>query len=199
MADMGLAKILGHIEGRLWLVLGVLFLVSTTAYSVIRSAITIPMGIGDLLYLSIDWLAACIIYFFLGAMGGHILDWLTALFRRKRIGHPLWFWLTLLLWIVCSSVMALSKTSESAALILVFPLAYGMFFAGMAFTMLLPKAIVQSHYGKLLFDILFFSLFAAWLCLYLNRPKAMALLRILILLIFAVFFLGFYGCAKALG
>ena len=194
-----LNKLFKQLDGQYWLISGSLFYLGTAISSIFRSmmpgGLAPPTGFIDITYLIIDWLAACIIYFFIGGMIGVAIDYFVSIYKKRKYVAPLWFWLTLALWVITSvSVALLHNPDMSTALIIVFPLAFGLFFSGSAFALMFPKVIVQSYYGKLVFDFVFLGLFGSWIyaALKLNN-KTIA--RILVSLIFAILFLGFVGCA----
>ena len=167
--------------------------IGTTIYSVIVSIG--DYGIFYNVFSSIDWIAACVIYFFIGAMIGHIVDYV----RNRKIRHPLWFWLIVAFWILSSITLFIfaDKTQISTVEIILFPLAYEIFFTGMTFTMILPDAIVKSDYGKLVFDLVFIAAFTFW-TYYEYTNKKRLLRRILLLTLFAVLIIGFIGCTAQL-
>jgi len=195
-------KFIEKLKGRFWLLSGVIIYLSTAISSIYRSLDS--SGLGSNLYMAVDWLAACIIYFFFGAMIGFALDWFMSGKSRKKYGTPWWLILTVYLWLLSSLVIALVNKNEAINmwLIIFFPLAFGVFYSGFAFTLLSPKAFEQSFYGKLVFDILFISIFSAWIYLesiIKREDKRKKILRnSLLILIFIIFLLGFYGCASAL-
>lgn len=170
-----------------------LALLGASISSIIRSL----DGYGFLsnIYLTIDWFAACIIYFYIGAMIGHIIDYL----QNKKIKHPSWFWMIIAFWIISAVTLLIiaDRTKISTVGILLFPLAYGIFLTGMTFTIILPDIIVNSHYGKLFFDLAFMAAFGFWVYYeYIDKKKLLR--KILLWIIFAVFLLGFIGCATQL-
>ena len=137
-------KFIEKLKGRFWLLSGVIIYLSTAISSIYRSLDS--SGLGSNLYMAVDWLAACIIYFFFGAMIGFALDWFMSGKSRKKYGTPWWLILTVYLWLLSSLVIALVNKNEAINmwLIIFFPLAFGVFYSGFAFTLLSPKAFEQS-------------------------------------------------------
>lgn len=192
---MDWAKITRATRGRAWLVTGALAYLGAVIPSIIRSA---EGSIGDVLYTSADWLAACIIYFFLGAFFGHLLDWWIA--RKRAPKHPLWFWLTAALWAIGSIAVGIFAREGliSPTLAIFFPFAFGIFFTGSAFTLIAPWLVQTTLYGKLLLDLIYLTVFGAWLYLSEWTRRSRALVRVLLLVVFAVLFLGIAGCVRFL-
>jgi len=157
-----------------WLTLGLFFFIGISIYSVIRS-----FGGNDFfmdVFNIIDWFAACVIYFFIGALIGFVID----KFKNKKTKYPLWFFLFVGLWIISiiTLLIVADKSKISYLGIIFFPIIYGLFFTGMAFTILFPGAIVKTYYGKLIFDILFLAVFGFWLY-YEKTNKKMLVRKIL--------------------
>lgn len=183
--------------GRYWLIVGLLTYVIIAVSSIIRSLE--PMGFFTFMYLAVDWFASCVYYFFAGAMIGFGIDVYCAKKSRSRITIPLWLILTLGLWIISSVTVAIIQNDQvSTLLIIIFPLAFSIFFTGYAFLIVFPDVIVYSYLGKFFFDIVFLSVFGTWLYLSCKVEGKNMLARILLAIIFAIFFLGFVGCAASL-
>lgn len=181
-------------RGRWWLIVGMALYLVAALSSIVRSLSN--TGFGDNLYMAVDWLTACIIYFFLGGLFGFGVDWLLS--RRRPLSVPLWFWLTIALWAGGALIVAVTNEKElSTALILFFPWVFGIFFTGFAFVLLTPKWIEQSYAGKLVFDLLYLGVFLWWLYLA-NNPRARRLRLVLLWILFGILFLGLTGCAHAL-
>mgnify|MGYP000221112584 CR=1 FL=1 len=180
-------------KNKWWIILGVISLLATAISSIIRSLNGYDFFSN--IYLIIDWFAACIIYFYIGAMIGHIIDYV----QNKKITHPPWFWMIIVFWVICTITLIFiaDRTKISMIGIFLFPLAYGIFLLGMTFTIIFPDSIVNSYYGKLLFDVIFMTIFGFWLY-YEYKDRRKILRKILLLIIFAVFILGFIGCATQL-
>jgi hypothetical protein len=197
-----MASIWGRLKGKYWFVIGMLAYLTTSISSIIRSLM--PTGIGDNIYMAIDWFAACVIYFFFGALIGWLVDYWIARKEKKKHPFPIWAILTLLLWIVGSVITAILNKQDwiNVWLIIFFPMAFGIFFNGYAFAMLTPKAIEQSFYGKLIFDIFYIAFFFWWLYLeyYFNESKKrnLKLRKVLLYTLFAILLLGLYGCVNSL-
>lgn len=194
------------LRGKYWLIVGALSYVSAVIPSIIR--MIEPMSALDFIYLTIDWFAACILYFFMGAMVGHLVDWSLAKKHKEKYKQPLWLWLTLSIWVTSSLLAAIvakpwivPTSAEELYLgwgsIIFFPLAYSIFFNGMAFNMLLPNFVQKTIYGKLLLDIIFLSFFGAWIYLTMKNQAKIAR-RILLLVLFGILFLGMFGCVYSL-
>src|SRR3989338_7297969 len=147
-----------RLKGKYWMLFGALSFLGTSVSSIIRSIW--GAGLFDSVYISIDWLAACIPYFFLGAILGFIVD--SILERKLRM--PLWLSLTLAFWIIGSCLAAIFTGSGllSTALMIFFPFVFGIFFAGSAYVLLVPKSIESSLTGKIVFDILYLGIFLAY-------------------------------------
>ena len=197
-------RVLDYLKSRLWLALGLASFVSLTVYSI---AGTLALGgfgsfsqLLGLLFVIIEWCTACVIYFFIGAMFGHIADMILAWRRKRTLRTPLWFWLTIALWAVTIlALLVIHSRYVDPVLVWIFPLAFGIFFTSYAFTMIVPKAVASSAIAKFAFDMLFLGAFGAWLYMTLAYKKRYkSALRVLIAAIFLVFFLGFVGCAASL-
>ncbi|MGV8150780.1 MAG: hypothetical protein ACP5NV_03580 [Candidatus Woesearchaeota archaeon] len=187
------------LNGKYWIIIGILSYLGTSISSIIRSLAQGPLS--DNLYISIDWLAACIPYFFFGAILGFIVDWIIAKRQKKKITIPLWAYLTIILWIGSTIIVSIfSKPGLlEPALIIFFPLAFGIFFVGSAFVLLMPDVIEKSLYGKIFFDILYLAIFGVWIYLMIDKKKTWKTARtILLIILFFVMFLGLGGCVKNL-
>ena len=160
-------------------------------YSIIRSLVDVT-SIYDSIEISIDWIAALIIYFFLGALIGHAIDWI----KKKNIKHPLWVYLTITLWLVSAITVAIIADIGLLETIF-FPFIYGIFFTGYAFTILLPKIVYTATYGKLIYNMALIGIFSTWIY-YTIKNKKKLLTRILLIILFIIFFAGFIGCATSL-
>lgn len=187
------------LKGKYWLILGILSYLGTSISSIIRSLAQEPFL--DNAYMVIEWLAACIPYFFFGAILGFMIDWIITKRRKEKIKVPLWFWLTLILWIGSTIIIGIFSRPGllEPALIIFFPLAFGIFFVGSAFVLLTPDFIEKSLYGKIIFDLLYLGIFIAWLYLTIYKNKSWRITRkILLIILFFVLYLGFAGCATKL-
>lgn len=187
------------LRGKYWLILGLISYLGSSVSSIIRSLA--PTTFSDNLYMTIDWFAACVPYFFYGALLGFIIDWIISKRNKEKTKFPLWFYLTLVLWIGSTIIIAIFSRSGllEPALIIFFPLAFGIFFVGSAFVLLMPGFIEKSLYGKIVFDLIYLAIFGAWLYLSLNKAKTLKILRtILLIVLFFVMLLGFAGCVKTL-
>jgi hypothetical protein len=173
-----------------WLITGFAFMLGITVYGIIG---TFNIEARFLLnFLSIiDWIAASIIYFFFGAVIGHIID----SGKNKKLKHPLWFYLTIALFFLSIIIVAIisDKSNVSTTLILLFPLAYGIFFSSQTFSIFVP---IASMYWKLLYNISLTAIFIAWIYLTMHKKEQIA--RILLIILFLIFIVGFIGCATAL-
>lgn len=187
------------LKGKYWLLAGSLTYLSATLSSIFRSIE--PTTIGDNLYMTVDWFAACIVYFFLGALLGLIIDYFVARHHYDDFKMPLWAWLTIIFWAVGSLFVGLFSKPDliSPALAIFFPWAFGIFFVGFAFVLIIPDFIVKSFFGKLIFDFVFILIFAGWLWLDLTKYNRNELLRkILLIVLFLILTIGFVGCAQFL-
>jgi hypothetical protein len=182
--------------GRYWLILGALGFLAASLSSIVRSIE--PTSLGDNLYMAVDWLAACIIYFFLAALIGFAIDRFLTRKQKKPVAVPLWFWLTVIVWVGGSLLVAIMAPGElSPVVLVVFPLAYGIFFPGIAFNMLFPAFVQKTLYGKLVLDILYLGVFGFWIYLE-TRERSVLARRVLLIVLFAVLLLGVVGCSQAL-
>jgi len=175
-----------------WLAAGLFAYFATAIYGIVS---TIPvLNFTDAILVSIDWLASSIIYFFFGATLGHLFEIVK---YRKKETWPVWLILLLTLWAVSSVSLFFFANREliSPALISLFPLAYGIFFPSVAYTMLVPKNLETNVLVKTLFNMAL--LVAGYLWLALPQKKQLAK-HILLFALFAVLFLGFVGCAVTL-
>lgn len=179
------------LKNNYWLFIGAAAFITLSLYSIARSLIGVT-SIYYMIEISIDWLAAMTIYFFLGAMIGHIIDWI----RYKKNKHPLWVYMTIALWIISAITVAIIADIGILETIF-FPFIYGIFFTGYAFTILTPKMLYTSTYGKLLYNIIILGIFSTWLY-YTIKNKQKLLTKILLIILFIIFFAGFIGCATAL-
>jgi hypothetical protein len=187
------------LNGKYWIILGILSYLGTSISSIIRSITAGPFL--DNLYMAIDWFAACIPYFFFGAILGFFIDWILSKKNKKKIEFPLWFWLTLILWIGSIAIIGIFSRPGllGPILIVIFPLAFGIFFVGSAFVLLTPDVIEKSLYGKIIFDLLYLAIFGVWLYLIINKKKTLKMIRtILLIILFFIMFLGFGGCVRTL-
>ena len=184
--------------GRYWLVLGALGFLAASLSSIVRSLD--GSGVGSNLYMAIDWFAACIIYFFLAALVGFAIDRFLTRKQKKPVAVPLWFWLTVGLWVGGSLLVAIIAPGElSPVLLVVFPLAYGIFFPSFAFSMLFPTFVERTLYGKIVLDFIYLGVFGWWLTLEVRADKRLILKRTLLGIVFAVLALGAVSCARMLG
>lgn len=179
------------LKNNYWLFIGSAAFILLSLYSIARSLIGV-ISIYDIIDISIDWLAALTIYFFLGGMIGHVIDWA----RYKKNKHPSWFYLTIALWLISAITVAIIADIGIIGTIF-FPFIYGIFFTGYAFTILTPKIIYTSTYGKIIYNIAILSIFGTWLY-YTIKNKKKLLTKILLIILFIIFFAGFIGCATAL-
>lgn len=182
-----------------WAIIGIATYLVIAISSVVRSiALTSFL---DNLYMAIDWFAACIPYFFFGALIGFLIDWIIAKKNKKKIEVPLWFWLTIILLIGSTIIISIFSKQGllEPTLIIFFPLAFGIFFVGSAFVLLMPEIIEKSLYGKIIFDLLYLGVFVAWIYLTMYKEKAFKITKkILLIIILLILFLGFAGCATNL-
>jgi hypothetical protein len=195
---MQLKNITNKLNGRYWLIAGVLTYLGTALYSIIRS-VDPTLSIGENLFVAIDWFAACIVYFFLGALLGLIIDIIIARVKHRKIPNHSWVWLTLAIWIIGSIYIGLNARPDllHPALIIFFPWAFGVFFTGSAFVILAPKSIEHTFYGKLVFDIIYIAIFAAWFWYETHREASTTVIRrTLLYILFAVITLGFVSCVN---
>lgn len=179
------------LKNNYWILTGAITFTLLAIYSIARSLVGVTSKY-DMIEISIDWLAALIIYFFIGASLGHIIDWI----RNKRVKHPLYIYLTITLWIISSITIAIIADIGILNTIF-FPFIYGIFFTGYAFTILIPKAIYTSLYGKLIYNLALLGIFGTWIY-YMIKDKERLLTKILLIILFIIFFAGFIGCATAL-
>lgn len=179
------------LKNNYWIFIGVFTFILLSLYSIIRSIIGVT-SIYDIIIISIDWLAASTIYFFLGGMIGHVIDWV----KYKKNKHPLWFYLTIALWLISAITVAIIADIGIIETIF-FPFIHGIFFTGYAFTILTPKMIYTSTYGKIVYNIAILSIFSTWLYYTINNKKKL-LTKIQIIILFIIFFAGFIGCATGL-
>lgn len=123
---------------------------------------------------------------FFGALIGHGIDWLL---RREK--HPEWFWYTIGFWALSIIVMI---AFHQYTLAIVFPFAYGIFFTGSAFVILIGGLITLT-YAKLYFDLIYTAIFVGWLWLTLKEQNKLVR-RILLFALFAITTIGMVGCAS---
>ncbi len=184
-------------KGRYWLVAGLLFYLGTSLSSIIRSID--EQSFGSHLYMAADWFAACVVYFFLGAIIGYGIDRYLLRNEKKAAATPWWVWLTLLLWVLgVGSALWWGAGKLSAIEISLFPLAFGIFFTGVAFQLFFPALVQTMFYGKLALDILFLGVFGVWL--YAECAQRWKILRrVLLLLVFLILITNMVRCAQSLG
>ena len=189
-----------YFSGRWWLILGILSYLSTFLSSIFRAwntEVTFALN----LTMVFDWFAACVVYFFLGAMLGVIIDLIVAHFSKKKFAIPIWFWYTLGLWVISVLYIAFVATPQmvDSRLIPIFPLPYGIFYTGGAFFVLAKSLVQLTFWGKSVLDIIYTALFGWWF--YLAVYKAEQQLRkqtILVSVLFIVLLIGLFGFAHIL-
>jgi hypothetical protein len=200
-------------RGKWWLILGLCTFVLMAVYNIADTYITdsSKLSIGTNAYMAVDWFAACIIYFFFGALVGYLLDWRLHARNRERTVQPLWLWLTIGLWVLsvvlCFTIVTLpvfsrvfeTSTGGALAMILFFPIAFGVFFHGIAFLQLFPGLITKYLYTKLVLDVVLLGVFGTWLWLQAREQssrKRIIVRRVLLLLVFFILIFGLLGCVK---
>jgi len=147
---------------------------------------------------ALDWFAVGVIYFFLGALLGLAVDWWRGRKKWTVKNVPDWAWLTAGLWLFgIIGGYVLTSPPYNHLLLLIFPLAYGVFFVGTAFTILFPSIVTPYAWGKPLLDVLFLGAFAGWFILaWHNKKNTLWWRRALLFLIFFVLIIGVAGCLK---
>lgn len=178
-------------SSRLWLFFGVLFFVAVVFRGMIAD-FTI-YDIPDTFYAFFDWCAAAIIYFFLGAMVGHLFDW----YFNRKVKHPLWFFLIVGLWIVSIflSFVFVSDAFNNFFLYLFFPFTFGIFLPAVAYNLFFTDLMIKFVMTKLLLNLVFLSVFVLWVYSFI---KNLRFERVLLLLIFLVLTSGMVGCVFSL-
>jgi len=180
-----------------WLLLGILCAMTAAIPGIISSLST---DFSDTIYGVVDWLAASVVYFFLGAFFGHLVDWFVK--RKQKISHPDWFWYTLAFWLtgIVLSFLFVAKASTYFAEFLFLPFVYGIFFPAVAYMMLFPGFMRSGLYAKLVLDAIYLAGFLGWLWLTLTRETTTRKLirRILLFAVFAMLFIGMAGCVRQL-
>ena len=182
-------------RGKYWFIIGAASFLGTAVSSIIRSLA--PMSLVDAFSLSIDWFAACVIYFFIGGVFGHLLDWW--LLRKQRVAHPLWWYSTIVLLVLSPILLALIVPPHMLPLgyMLFFPIMFGIFFVGAAFYALLPTFVTTVEYAKILLDVVFLAAFVGWVWLELAQGHR-TLRRVLLFLVLGTLLLGLVSCAHLL-
>ncbi len=181
---------------RWWVVAGSILAIATAGYGIVASwALDDIVGSAS---STLDWLAVGVIYFFLGGLLGLLIDWWRGRKTWSVKNVPDWAWLIGGVWLFGTiGAYALTSPPHNHALLLIFPLAYGVFFTGIAFTTLFPALVIQHAWGKPLLDALFLGVFAAWLTLeWRNEEKTIWWRRALLFIIFFVLIVGVAGCLK---
>ena len=175
------------LKNNYWLIIGSIVFLFIALSSIIRSI----TPIGSNVEMALDWLCASVIYFFFGAIIGHFVDWKN----NKKIKHPLWFYLTISFIILSIVFVAIFANKEKIGFVatIFFPFMYGIFFTSQAFTLILPKEIYIASYAKTIFNIIFLAISGTWL--YTEIKRKITLSRILLVIMFLIFILGFIGCA----
>ena len=175
-------------NGKYWWIIGGLFYLGTAISSIIRSLN--GYGFYDNLFMSLDWFSACIIYFFIGGIVGHLVDYGFARYNGRKVETPFWFWATIAIWIIGSVIAGfMSKTGEIwPGLIAIFPLAYGIFFAGAGYVALLQNVLKDLVNYKIYYDLFLLAVFGSWLYLSITGKNKMIrnLLLGLLMIVFAV-------------
>lgn len=169
-----------------WLLFGLIAYFLTTLSSLIR-AVDSANSFGMNLYVIIDWIAATIPYFFLGALVGYLVDIYKNRNKFSLRQVPLWFWLTILMWVACSFVSFIQPSHEQTGWVLgaIFPLAYGIFFVGASYVSTIPSILTRTLTGKVLFDVLLLLVFLAWI-VYAKRTKKTSIYYSLTTILFYV-------------
>ncbi len=181
---------------RWWMVTGSVLALGTAGYGIFASWMREDI-IGSAAS-ALDWLAVGVIYFFLGALFGLAVDWWRGRKKWSVKKFPDWAWLTVVLWLFGTiGGYLLTSPPYNHVLLLIFPLAYGVFFVGTAFVMLFPDIVIPYAWGKPLLDALFLGVFAGWLAFeWRSKKKTLWWRRALLFLIFFVLIVGVAGCLK---
>jgi hypothetical protein len=147
-------------------------------------------SVGGMAYITLDWLAACVVYFFLFAAIGQLFD--------KERERPVWWWTTIAFYAIACVLAAIipSAGTLGPALTIFFPFAFGLFFTGSAFA-LLSGDLASSLLAKTVFDLLFLTAFGSWIWLTI-RERRPTLRHTLLFLLFCTLLLGLSGCLQAM-
>jgi hypothetical protein len=189
-----------HFSGRWWLIVGLFSYLSTLLSSIVRAydpAVSLALNAT----MVFDWFAACVVYFFLGALFGFIVDVMVAWRAKKKLLTPLWVWYTIGLWIFSSLYIAFVITPQfvDRSLLVIFPLPYGIFYTGGAFFILARGFVQETFWGKSFLDVLFTALFFYWLYAVIYHEKETRRAQfVCTLIIFVLFVIGLFGFAVAL-
>jgi hypothetical protein len=180
-----------------WYLLGMLAYLATFLSSVWRSLPS--LGFFDFITMIFDWASGCIIYFFIGAMIGFIVDLIIARFAKRRIIIPLWLWLTGVFWITSSIAAAVftQRADVSWVLVVLFPVAYGVFFMSYAYALLVPNSIEYLTYTKFIWNIIITAAFVCWLFVQ-HKTSWRTISRIILITLFVLLFVGMAGCVSML-
>jgi hypothetical protein len=169
------------IKEKFWLILGTIAYFSIIIYSIPQSLIKASFITN--LEIVLDWLAASIIYFFIGACIGIII------YYKKSKKIPIWFFLTISLWMIGTLYSIFIGNETKIFLSIIMPLAYGIFLTGAAYTVLVPSFINAFSYSKIVFDLIIIFIFYSWLYYNLKRINKKAQV-ILICLLFLILLIG---------
>jgi hypothetical protein len=189
--EKGLKNIFSFLGKNLWLSIGLVFFLGMFFYGASSS---LGGGVFATLLSLLDWLSASIIFFFIGALLGSVVD---LLWRKKKFS--LHAWLTLGFWLVCIIAAFVVGKGEKLVVAIFFPVIYGIFFTSFAFTKLFPAPLQYSSALKGIFNLAFSGIFFYWLKLEVDDKATKSILRkVLLAAIFIVLLIGLYGCAAAL-
>lgn len=145
-----------RIRGNFWLILGTIAYLSILLYSLSLSLVS-SMGLLANLEIALDWVAAALPYFFIGASIGFIFDRIAT-----KVKPPLWLYLSISFYLI-SVIVFLLFSAKSFFLGLILPLGYGIFFIGAAYVALVLDFLKEPYFSKAIFNLILIFLFAFWL------------------------------------
>jgi hypothetical protein len=189
--EKGLKSIFSLLGKNLWLTIGLVCFLGMFLYGASSS---LGGGVSASLLSLLDWLSASIIFFFIGALIGSVID---LVWRKEKF--RLHTWLTMGFWLVCIVAALIVNKGEKLVVAVFFPVIYGIFFTSFAFTKLFPAPLQYSSALKGIFNLAFSGIFFCWLKLEVDNKASKSFLRkVFLAIIFIVLLIGLYGCAAAL-
>jgi hypothetical protein len=200
-----MAKSTSKITPKYWFYVGLIVFLLSSLGSGIATFDT--KYIGDSVYGIVDWLAACIPYFFYGALGGLVIDAYLSKKRKIAFNVPLWSYYTIAFIIISIGALAIHLSSlawRDILLYFYFPFHYAIFFPGYAYMALPANPLSATITLKLTLDIIMLSIFSKWIYLRFQSIKGLASRRQQIIekyalgIIFFVLTVGMFLCANNL-
>ncbi len=179
-----------------WLWLGACAYIALFAYSLYKGGVTLdkyaPLD-------ALDWLAACVPYFFIGALLGWCVDWTLAWHHNRKLTFPDWAWGTAWFMIISVAAAVLLATSKPLVVRLLFPIVYGVFFVVYAGEAIL-RGYADTLAGRAAIDIVVLGAFGSWLWLQTRTPESSVVLKRAIVFTLLLFItIGAVSCAAQLG